>query len=910
MSTALDPEIHDMTSPIVRIVNSTFHRTPAGPAFFPSLSFSIPSLASARPQRWSIIGPSDAGKSTFLQVLQGSHLCVPPTGRAFPALTIQRKYPVSSIGLVDFGARGTFGEPVVGEYMSSRYESRRGATDLTLRQWLERTALDLPLYTDNFDFAAHDASRAAEVPLTAVTTGLRLEKLLEQPVSTLSNGQGRRARIAQALLKGVDLLLLDEPFMGLDPWSVEQLSDLLEKISSPEATSITSQVVLAQRPQDHLPDWVTHIVYLQGGKVAAMGSRDDVIAEVARRGVVIGDSSRDHGILERVYQSTNIDSPKEKEDPDAKARDDALVEMDGIRIFYRDREILKDFSWTVKRGERWGLFGPNGSGKTTLLSIITSDHPLSYSQPVKLFGRSRLPTRGTPGISIFELQSLIGHSSPEIHQFFPRNLALRRAVESAHADTFLSPPRLPRGAREAIDSIFKSFDISETAQQRPFGECSVSMQRLALFMRAVVKRPDIVILDEAFSGMDEGLRDKCMRYLQEALEDRQALIVVSHLDGEIPAVVDRWVRLREAGDTESAIFGRNCGLFHGRDAILSNLARFSCDGRNGLLPPHDVRKGVTENFKVAPSPILTVYRKRNLPHATPHLPLLAPPRLRHTAVFTYRKPSPTNHPPENLSDNSIRIPVRAAPKRTEYEMRHTLHLRHAHDATNRGHDTLIVALTRVRQLDLPLSRLRVPLSIPSQLRPSRRGSGDDVDVIPVRRRQHVVLAVHEDQHVGSVYHLGWKWSVRSAGYSVERRHSVSSCAWEPLSTPPPGVVVDAMFSTAIRDVARSAGDNRCMIEAAASKVSLCMIDMAGILVQDGEVRGYVFPGGGDAGLRARGVREDVGDGGVYRLFGQAGALGFGGGHAVAAAAASSASSASTSSAPSAGLVLTAVVAAG
>ncbi|RVD87828.1 uncharacterized protein DFL_002036 [Arthrobotrys flagrans] len=533
-----------MSSPLIRIVNSTFQRTTNGPTFFPNLNFTLQSITSTpitKPQRWSIIGPSNSGKSTFLQALQGSHICTPIVGRTYPALTDKKKYPASSIALVDFSARGAFGESVKGEYMSSRYESRRGATDLTLRQWLERTALHLPLYTDNFDFEAHVATRAADVPLETVTTGLRLTGLLDQPVSTLSNGQGRRARIAQALLRGVDLLLLDEPFMGLDPWSIERLSGLIKRISSPEAANdpfkIASQVVVTQRPQDHLPDWVTHIAYLQDSKVLTMGGKEEVIAKASEKGIRIGGGDKENdGILHKVYG--------------------AVVEMSGIKISYSDREILKDFSWTIKRGDRWGLFGPNGSGKTTLLAIITSDHPLSYSQPVKLFGRSRLPTKGIPGISVFELQSLIGHSSPEIHQFFPRRLSLRKCVESAWADTFITRPHFPPNGEQLVDDIFEFFDISPEEQKKEFGECGVSTQRLALFMRAVVKKPDIVILDEAFSGMDEDLRDRCMKWLEEGLEDRQALIVVSHLDGEVPRVVDKWVRLREAGDGEGAVFGR------------------------------------------------------------------------------------------------------------------------------------------------------------------------------------------------------------------------------------------------------------------------------------------------------------------------------------------------------------------
>src|SRR5437868_4358416 len=104
------------------------------------------------------------------------------------------------------------------------------------------------------------------------------------------------------------------------------------------------------------------------------------------------------------------------------------------------------------------------SGKTTLLSIITSDHPLSYSPPVKLFGRSRLPTLGEPGISVFELQSHIGHSSPEIWQFFPHRLSLRKCVESAWADTFISKPALTKTAEKLITRIFEYFSIDNEDQ--------------------------------------------------------------------------------------------------------------------------------------------------------------------------------------------------------------------------------------------------------------------------------------------------------------------------------------------------------------------------------------------------------------------------------------------------------------
>lgn len=262
-----------------------------------------------------------------------------------------------------------------------------------------------------------------------------------------------------------------------------------------------------------------------------------------------------------------------------------------------------------------------GSGKTTLLSLICSDHPQSYSLPIRLFGQSRLPRPGHPALSVFDLQARIGHSSPEIHHFFPRHLSLRQTLESAWADTFLARAALNGERDKVVDACLRWFQAdlnpafahgstdgvevkgpaarrnisripSEAALQRDaaelqelelqeflshdldwadslrFGDLSFSAQRVALFLRAIIKKPDLIILDEAFSGMDDRVRDKCMRFLEHGdsrilapgqaastiaerkkfvrisgLEARQALICVSHVREEIPPIVREWLWL-------------------------------------------------------------------------------------------------------------------------------------------------------------------------------------------------------------------------------------------------------------------------------------------------------------------------------------------------------------------------------
>lgn len=136
----------------------------------------------------------------------------------------------------------------------------------------------------------------------------------------------------------------------------------------------------------------------------------------------------------------------------------------------------------------------------------------------------------------------------------------------------------------------KYFDRDiDWADKVRFGDLSISAQRVALMLRALVKKPDLVILDEAFSGMDAISRDKCMLFLAQGeiyfletrggvaraektililednkvtnkvtisgLEERQALICVSHLKEETPSLVTDWLCLPEPNEGKPARFG-------------------------------------------------------------------------------------------------------------------------------------------------------------------------------------------------------------------------------------------------------------------------------------------------------------------------------------------------------------------
>ncbi|KAK5658206.1 hypothetical protein OQA88_2181 [Cercophora sp. LCS_1] len=509
-------------------------------------------------------------------------------------------------------------------------------TDFSLRDYL--------LGNTQFNALKLDDQGVDPKLLERVVVDLKLETLLDLPVAFLSNGQGRRARIARALLTSPEVLLLDEPFMGLDPPTVRGLSGILGGMAERGAP----RLVVSGRPQDPLPEWISHLTYLRTDcQVGVMGDRETVLEGLRGyvRGVWKGGLSEDEtmpvhvlGEMGRVLTEGGIQGVGMGEEvADVKTEDvevveerigKPLVEMEGCRVRYGDKVVLGGWSeevdgqkrdglhWTVRQGERWGVFGPNGSGKTTIVSLLCSDHPQTYSLPIKLFGRSRLPEPGSGQhpLTYWDIQSRIGHSSPEIHQHMPRRLTTRQVLESAWADTFLSKPTLDETAKGQVNATLKWFahelnpsaptpsavlgkqeDSLAWADEYMFGELSFSAQRILLFLRAIIKHQDIVVLDEAFSGMDEAVRDKCMLFLAHGekkmyssdfsksgsgkhspmeasvvdnpavlagnanvtgLKDHQVLICISHVKEEVPDCVREWLCLPEANTGQAARFGR------------------------------------------------------------------------------------------------------------------------------------------------------------------------------------------------------------------------------------------------------------------------------------------------------------------------------------------------------------------
>ncbi|KAK0878717.1 hypothetical protein LTR87_007449 [Friedmanniomyces endolithicus] len=619
-------QYYSTPAPVIKIENAAFYRRYPGvndspgtnPPLLEGVNFTLPGNDGRDPsQSWSVISPSSVARTTFLQILAGQHICIPPQARSYPYLSTISQSPQHAIKYVGFDAeRGSNvgGTSVRGAYLSARYESRREETDFCVQDYLtghtELNALE------------RDDSAVDSRTFDEVTRQLNLRSLLQMPVANLSNGQTRRARIAKALIAKPEVLLLDGPFMGLDPNTLQTMAEVLRQIAERQQP----RLIMSLRPEDGVPEWVSHLVVLDEHlRVVGQGPRQVLLdgdaeainkAEVHR---ILNAAEHAHGAATQVQVSRD---GFERNSPPL-APGEALVEMRGVRVAYGDKVVLGDWQqsvtggekpglwWSLRRGQRCAILGPNGSGKTTMLSLITSDHPQTYSLPIKLFGRSRLPDPGQPGISLFDIQRRMGHSSPEVHAFFPKGLTVRRVLESAWADAPLSKPKLNDEAKQRVDACLRWFarelnpaDSEPTIAERleaaksdegarelraqiissnadlnwasrhTFREAKFSNQRLLLFLRALVSQPDLVILDEALSGIDEAIRDKALLFLShgekvsrivdnvaqpsmlarigatvvDGLSPQQALLVISHSKEDVPGCIREWICLPEPGE--------------------------------------------------------------------------------------------------------------------------------------------------------------------------------------------------------------------------------------------------------------------------------------------------------------------------------------------------------------------------
>ncbi len=328
-----------------------------------------------------------------------------------------------------------------------------------------------------------------------------MQPLLDKYVILLSSGELRKFQLIKILLANPKILILDNPFIGLDVETRQQLNELLKLVVREQHLSL--YLVIAKR--DDIPPYADEIITMEGR--AQPHSLTTPLP--FREGSGVGLSS----------------SP--------------VIRMNKVSIRYGERTILKDLDWTVNRGERWALSGQNGSGKSTLLSLVCADNPQSYACDIQLFGNQR-----GSGETIWEIKRRIGYVSPEMHRSYLRNIPTLLVVASGIKDTVGLYVRPLEKEKEVCRAWMNIFGIGHLAE-RSFITLSSGEQRLALVARAFVKCPELLILDEPLHGLDDANRQRVRQVIERYCQDlNKTMVMVTHYEEDLPACITHRLELK------------------------------------------------------------------------------------------------------------------------------------------------------------------------------------------------------------------------------------------------------------------------------------------------------------------------------------------------------------------------------
>ncbi len=194
-----------------------------------------------------------------------------------------------------------------------------------------------------------------------------------------------------------------------------------------------------------------------------------------------------------------------------KTNGDLAIELSGVSRWFGSTAALQDMELVVPRGVVYGLLGPNGSGKTTALRIIMGILAPDQGR-VRLFGGA--PSRAA--------RNRIG--------YLPEERGLYRKMRVMDQLVFLGRLRgMDAGeAREQVRSWLDRLGLAHRARS-PVGELSKGMQQKVQFIGTLLHQPDLLILDEPFSGLDPLNQELLEEMIREFSGKGVTILLSTHL---------------------------------------------------------------------------------------------------------------------------------------------------------------------------------------------------------------------------------------------------------------------------------------------------------------------------------------------------------------------------------------------
>lgn len=446
-------------------------------------------------------------------------------GKTTLAVRYALRYPTDSY-MISF--RDSYGTIDDGYYLQLRWNNQAIDDDMPTAGMLLEKAMETAAARSKWldKDVSTDLNRRRKALIDKLVPLFGLDRLSDKFIISLSSGELRKFQLTKALLSLPRVLILDNPFIGLDGATREKLALILGELSD----ELGMELVLLMPRLDIIPHFISHIRTVSGG-----------VAGEAVPTALFRAPQPPVPDCETIRRKISSIPPKDigatpfypsGESPE-------IVRCRSLCIRYGSRTILSDLDWVVHEGEHWAISGENGAGKSTLLSLICADNPQAYACDIELFSHRR-----GSGESIWDIKRHIGYVSPEMHRAFRHSQKALNIVASGFFDTQGLVHEPDEAQIRTCMTWMEIFGIAGLAG-RPFFELSSGEQRLCLLARAFVKDPELLILDEPMHGLDEKNSATVKAVIDEFVKrPHKTLLFVSHFEEEFPSCIDHRLKLK------------------------------------------------------------------------------------------------------------------------------------------------------------------------------------------------------------------------------------------------------------------------------------------------------------------------------------------------------------------------------
>jgi len=449
-------------------------------------------------EQWAVIGPNGAGKSTLVKAIAGD-LPIVRGGALYHFLDGSGASPNGQVARVAFDTETDF------------HRHKTGLDSFSAERDGEVTVAEEILS------GASGEERPKEGTLKEIARQLGMEHLLGRASHILSSGEAKKVLIARALLKSPSLLILDEPFEGLDERAKAELKGLIDRLMSGPM-----RVILVTHRFEEVSSKITRVLCVKDCRVMLQGPTEEIL-KPERISQIFGEEGlgeKGKGVYLKAQREEQASMPQE------------LICMKNTTVRYGGHIVLDHVNWMVRGGENWAVLGPNGAGKSKLLELITGDNVQGYANDIRLFGR-----RKGSGESVWEIKEKLSLVSAEFQMRYQKRIPAYDVICSGFFDSIGLYQTCTEEQHQAVREWLGLLKMEDMASKR-FDHLSHGQQRLILLARAMVKSPLLMILDEPCDGLDYANRRKVLDLIDFiGSQTATDLIYVTHHKDELPACI-------------------------------------------------------------------------------------------------------------------------------------------------------------------------------------------------------------------------------------------------------------------------------------------------------------------------------------------------------------------------------------